>query len=206
MSKIFKYPPFKNLRVFVSISDRKGIVNFLKELSKNFSLEIVATPGTADYLIKNNLKVITTEKITGYPALFSGRIKCIHLPIFAAALADQKNVIHLEQLKKFKVAPFNMVIISLYLLKKAILRNRPFKECIELIDIGGPALIRAAAKNFQSVIPICDPKDYPLIIKDLKNKKNISFEQRKQLAIKVFKLTEEFDRTVIKYLSSIKNV
>ncbi len=192
----------KKLRIFVSVSDRKGVVKFLNNLGKIFSLEIIATHGTGKYLKEKGIIITLVEKITGFPVLFSGRIKSIHLPIFAGVLANKKNSEHLSQLRKYKIKPFDMVVINFYPFQMMVKEKKDLAEIIENIDIGGPALIRAAAKNFQSVISICDPKDYQRIIKDLKNKKNLSFKQRKNLAIKVFKLTKKFDSQVIKYLAS----
>lgn len=194
-----------NLRVLVSVSRREGVVGFINGLKKLFALTIVATPGTADYLKKSGIEVIGVEKVTGFPATFSGRIKCIHFPIFAGVLADRQNPDHVAQLKKYSVDPFDMVIVNFYPFGQAIKEKKSFREVIELIDIGGPALIRAAAKNFQSVIPVCDPNDYSRILKVLKKNQDLSFQQRKTLAKKVFALMVKFDQTVIKYLSLVKD-
>jgi len=192
----------KRLRILVSVSNREGLVEFLNDLKKTFSLEIVATFGTAEYLKKSKIEASTVGEITGFPSLFGGRIKMIHLPIFAAVLADQKNPGHLQQLKQLKVKPFDMVIVNLYPFKERVLRKSSHKLIVENIDIGGPAAIRSAAKNFQSMIAICDPKDYPFIGKELSKKGKLSLPFKRALAAKVFALTSQHDKEINKYLSS----
>jgi phosphoribosylaminoimidazolecarboxamide formyltransferase / IMP cyclohydrolase len=192
----------KSLRILVSVSNREGLVEFLNDLNKTFPLEIVATFGTAEYLKKNNIEATTVGEITGFPSLFGGRIKMIHLPVFAAILADQKNPDHLQQLKQLKVKAFNMVVVNLYPFKEKVFRKSSHKLIVENIDIGGPAAIRAAAKNFQSIIAICDPKDYSFIGKELNKNGKLSLSYRKKLAAKVFVLTSQHDKEINKYLAS----
>src|SRR4030042_6892533 len=175
--------PLKNLRILVSLSNSKGINFFLRQLEKIFPTEIIATPGTRKYLTKAGFKVTAVEKITGEKSLVDGRIKMIHLPIFAAILADQKNTFHLKQLKRLKVEPFNMVVVNFYPFEKVIKDNKNnLSKIIENIDIGGPAAIRAAAKNFKSVIPVCKNEDYLRMVVALKKQGNLTFNQRKDLA------------------------
>lgn len=200
-----KKPNKPTLRVLISVSNREGLVKFLEKLEKTFALDIVATFGTAAYLKDEGIKNTVIKKITGFPSLFGGRIKMIHLPVFAGILADQKNPEHLKELKRLKVRPFDMVIVNLYPLKEKIIGNSSSKTIIENIDIGGPAAIRAAAKNFQSTMAICDPTDYPFIEKELEKNKDLNFFLRRKLAVKVFKLTLKHDREIIKYLSSLKD-
>ena len=194
----------KKLRILVSISDKEGIVSFINNLKKLYSLEIIATFGTAKYLKEAGIEVIVVEKVTGFPQLFDGRIKMIHLPIFAPILADQQNKKHLKQLKKLKVEPYDMVVVNLYPFSENVKKKLTLKEMIENIDIGGPAAVRAAAKNFQSIIAVCDPKDYLKVLKLLKKQGDLNFTQRKNLAKKVFKMTFNHDRDIIKYLSIVK--
>ena len=197
--------PLKNLRILVSLSNPKGINLFLRQLEKIFPTEIIATPGTRKHLIKAGFKVTPVEKITGEKSLFDGRIKMIHLPIFAAILTDQHNPDHLKQLNRLKVKPFNLVVINLYPFEKIVKKEKNnLAKIIENIDIGGPAAIRAAAKNFQSVIPVCRPEDYPRVIGFLKKQGNLTFNQRKGLAKKVFNLTKQHDDKIISFLASLK--
>lgn len=195
--------PLKNLRILVSLSNTKGIITFIRQLQETFPVEIVATPGTKKHLVEAGFRVTPVEKLTGKATLFDGRIKMIHLPIFAAILADQRNPAHIRQLRQLIIEPFNMVVVNFYPFEKVVKSEKSnIAKIIENIDIGGPAAIRAAAKNFYSVIPICDPQDYSWLINSFKKQKNLSLKQRKKLAQKVFILTKEFDNIVAKYLKS----
>lgn len=194
--------PLEALRVLVSVSDRRGIVEFINRLKEILPLEVVATSGTASHLTKAGIEVTPVEKITGVPKLLDGRIKMIHLPIFAAILVDQYNPEHMRQLEKIGVKPFDMVIVNLYPFKEVVQDERStLSEVIENIDIGGPAALRAAAKNFQSVIVVCSPEDYPQVIEGLKESRNLTFEQRRELALKAFELTRDFDEMIVKFFS-----
>src|SRR4030042_5108429 len=134
--------PLKNLRILVSLSNPKGINLFLRQLEKIFPTEIIATPGTRKHLIKAGFKVTPVEKITGEKSLFDGRIKMIHLPIFAALLADQENVKHRQQLQKLGVKPFNLVVVNFYPFEQTVKKEKNnLAKTIEMIDIGGPAAI-----------------------------------------------------------------
>lgn len=194
----------KKLRILISVSDKTDLVVFVKSLSNIFSLEIISTGGTAKHLRKTDFKVKTVEEITKFPEILSGRVKTLHPAIFAAILADQKNPKHLKELKKLSIKPFDMIVVNLYPFEKTIkAKEVTLEKAIENIDIGGVALLRAGAKNFQSVIVVCDPNDYPQVGKMLKKRHDLSFEKRKSLARKAFKLTNKYDELISSYLSSL---
>lgn len=194
--------PLEALRVLVSVSDRRGIVEFINRLEEILPLEVVATSGTASYLAESGIEVMLVEEITGLPQLFDGRIKIIHLPIFAAILADQRNSEHMRQLKQLGIKPFGMVVVNLYPFEEVAKdKESNLTRVIENIDIGGPAALRAAAKNFQSAIVVCDPEDYSQVIERLKERHNLTLEQRKELALKTFELTRDFDEMIVKFFS-----
>lgn len=191
----------KKFRILISVSDKNGLVDFVKKLSKIFSLEIISTGGTAKHLRKAGFKTKTVEEITKFPEILSGRVKTLHPFIFAAILADQKNPKHLKELKKLSIEPFSMIVVNLYPFEKTIKRKGvALEKAIENIDIGGVALLRAGAKNFQSVIVVCDPDDYPQIIKMLKKQASLFFKEKKMLAKKAFKLTKNYDRMISNFL------
>lgn len=193
----------KKFRVLISVFNKKGLIEFVYKLKKIFSLEIVSTGGTAKHLIQNGVKVETVEQITKFPEILSGRVKTLHPKIFGAILADNKNQKHQKQLKKYSIKSFSMIVVNLYPFSKTIKsKGTTLAQAIEQIDIGGVALLRAAAKNFQSIIGICDINDYSKVIKELKEKKSLSLNQCKRYAQKVFQLTSKYDRLIAEYLSS----
>ena len=192
----------KKFRILISVFNKKGLIDFVQELNEIFSLEIVSTGGTARHLIETGFKVKTVEQITKFPEILSDRVKTLHPKIHGAILADRKNSEHLKELKKYSIKPFDMVVVNLYPFEKTIkTKGVTLSKAIEQIDIGGVALLRAAAKNFQSVLVICNPNDYPQVAKMLKEKHKLSFGSRKKLAKKVFKLTSRYDKIIKKYLS-----
>lgn len=193
----------KKFRILISVFNKKGLIDFVQQLNEIFSLEIVSTGGTARHLIEAGLKVKTVEQITQFPEILSGRVKTLHPKIHGAILADRKNSEHLKELKKYSIKPFDMVVVNLYPFEKTIkTKGVTLSKTIEQIDIGGVALLRAAAKNFQSIIVVYNPNDYLQVAKTLKQKRKLSFDYRKKLAQKVFELTSQYDETIKKYLSS----
>jgi len=192
----------KKFRVLISVFDKTDLVEFIQQLAKIFSLEIISTGGTAKHLIKAGFKVKNVEKITKFPEILSGRVKTLHPLIHGGILADKKNKEHLKELRKYRIKSFNMIVVNLYPFEKTIkTKGITLNQVIEQIDIGGVALLRAAAKNFQSVIPLCSIDDYSQVIKKLRQKKDLSFNQRKKLANKTFQLTSSYDKLIVKYFS-----
>ena len=158
----------ENLRILVSLSSREGIVPFIGGLGEIFPTEVVATGGTAQYLIRAGIETTTVEQLTGSPYSLDGRVKMLHEMTFLALLANQENPEHMRQLKERGIEPFNMVVVNLYPFEEKVRAGVSLEEAIEAIDIGGPAAVRAAAKNHLSVIPICNPDDYPLVMQMLR--------------------------------------
>lgn len=192
----------KKFRVLISVFDKSGLVEFVRQLGKIFSLEVISTGGTAKYLTENGIKVKRVEQITKFPEILSGRVKTLHPKIFGAILADKKNLEHLKQLKKYGIKTFDMVVVNLYPFAETIKsKGTTLAQAIEQIDIGGVALLRAAAKNFQSIIVLGNIYDYSKVIKILKQKHDLSFSQRKKYAGKVFQLTSQYDKLITKYFS-----
>ena len=176
----------------ISVFNKNGVVTLARELKK-LGYEIISTGGTAKTLQENKIKVIPIEKITGNPELFDGRMKTISFQIESGILFNRKNKKHIEEAKKFAIKPIDIVVCNLY----------PFEEknSIENIDVGGPTMVRAAAKNFESVLIITDPNDYQLIINQLKNSL-ITYDFRKKLAAKAFAHLSYYDSQVAKYLET----
>ncbi|MCX7614426.1 MAG: bifunctional phosphoribosylaminoimidazolecarboxamide formyltransferase/IMP cyclohydrolase [Clostridiales bacterium] len=186
-------------RALLSVSDKTGIVEFAKALVE-MDFEIVSTGGTAGTLIKAGVPVIGISEITGFPECLDGRVKTLHPMVHAGILAIRSNQEHMQQLSELNVTPIDLVAINLYPFKQTILKpDAKLEEAIENIDIGGPTMIRAAAKNWQDVCVIVDPSDYDTVLSDLKQGE-IAKETKFRLAQKVFEHTAHYDALIATYL------
>jgi phosphoribosylaminoimidazolecarboxamide formyltransferase / IMP cyclohydrolase len=185
---------FKN--ALISVSDKTGLEDFLKPFVNN-GLQIVSSGGTAQYLESCGFKVTKVSEQTGFPEVMGGRVKTlhpnIHMPILQRANVKEDQ----EILKEYGLKPFDLVVVNLYPFEESLKKNLGFKEMIENIDIGGPTLLRAAAKNFESICVVCDPKDYDWI----STKKELTEKDRKKLSAKVFGHVANYDSLICNYLS-----
>ncbi len=189
----------------ISVSDKTGIVEFAKGLS-SLGIEIISTGGTAKLLQKNGIKVSLVSSFIKFPELLDGRVKTLHPRIHAAILADRKNKDHMSQLKKHNIDKIDIVVVNLYPFEKTVLKKHSFEDAIENIDVGGPTLLRAAAKNFESVAVVSDPKDYNKILKELEKKKDFSHSCRAKLANKAFMITSRYDTIISTYLNKYNKI
>lgn len=187
-------------RALVSVSDKAGVVDFCKGLVEN-GFEIISTGGTAKALKDAGLKVIGISDITGFPECLDGRVKTLHPNVHAGLLAMRSNPEHMAQLEKLNINTIDIVCVNLYPFKATLLKGADFAECIENIDIGGPTMIRAAAKNYQDVAVIVDPKDYNRVLDELKNG-GVTLETKKYLQYKVFAHTAVYDSLISNYLAA----
>ncbi|MDP8011767.1 MAG: bifunctional phosphoribosylaminoimidazolecarboxamide formyltransferase/IMP cyclohydrolase [Thermoplasmata archaeon] len=181
------------MRAIVSVSDRRNINVLVKELI-DMNAEIYATSGTLNYLITNNLKVKSIEELTNFPEILSGRVKTLHPNVFGGILARSDQ---LKEIEKLKIKKIDLVVVNLYPFEQT---DKIEEKLIENIDIGGVSLIRAAAKNFESVAVVTDPDDYSIIIENLKEKNEIPIEIRKELALKAFYYTARYDSIIYRTL------
>jgi len=187
-------------RALISVSDKTGVIEFAQELSK-LGYEIVSTGGTAKAISDAGIKVINVSDITGFPECLDGRVKTLHPNIHAGILAMRDNPEHMEQLRKLNIDTIDIVVINLYPFKQTILKEHvELEEAIENIDIGGPTMIRAAAKNYQDVAVIVDPDDYGTVLEELKQTGSVSRKTKFKLAYKVFEHTSHYDTLIAKYL------
>lgn len=187
-------------RALVSVSDKTGVVEFCKGLVAN-GFEIISTGGTANALKEAGLKVIGISEITGFPECLDGRVKTLHPNVHAGLLAMRSNSEHMAQLEKLKINTIDVVCVNLYPFKATLAKGADFAECVENIDIGGPTMIRAAAKNYQDVAVIVDPKDYGKVLEELANG-GVSLETKKYLQYKVFAHTAVYDSLISNYLAA----
>lgn len=183
----------------LSVHDKQGIVELAKELEK-MGRKIISSGGTADILRKNGVFVTEVSKVTGFPEMLGGRVKTLHPIIHAGILAKRDEKEHMETLQKHDIEPIDIVAVNLYPFEKTIERTEDIEEIIENIDIGGPTLVRAAAKNYKDVIVLTDPKQYKEIVEILRSNQEISLEQRQKLAIKAYAHTAQYDAIIAEYL------
>lgn len=187
-------------RALVSVSDKAGVVEFCKGLVKN-GFEIISTGGTAKALKDAGLSVIGISEITGFPECLDGRVKTLHPNVHAGLLAMRSNPEHMAQLEKLNINTIDIVCVNLYPFKATLAKGADFAECVENIDIGGPTMIRAAAKNYQDVAVIVDPKDYDKVLSELENG-GVTLETKKYLQYKVFAHTAVYDSLISNYLAA----
>ena len=187
-------------RALISVSDKTGIVDFATALAVK-GVEIISTGGTAKTLSAAGLKVINISDITGFPECLDGRVKTLHPKVHAGLLAIRSNEEHMQQIKELGVETIDIVVINLYPFKQTILKgNVELEEAIENIDIGGPTMLRAAAKNYQDVAVVVDPADYEKVLSELSETGDVSVKTKFRLAYKVFEHTSHYDTLIAKYL------
>ncbi|NJD03646.1 MAG: bifunctional phosphoribosylaminoimidazolecarboxamide formyltransferase/IMP cyclohydrolase, partial [Ruminiclostridium sp.] len=187
-------------RALISVSDKTGIVELAIELVK-YGVEIISTGGTAKALVNEGVKVINVSDITGFSECLDGRVKTLHPAIHGGLLAIRKNPEQMKQIKELGIEPIDIAVINLYPFKQTILKGRiELEEAIENIDIGGPAMLRAAAKNYQDVAVIVDPTDYSAVLEELRISREISLKTKFKLAYKVFEHTSHYDSLIANYL------
>ncbi len=191
-------------RALLSVSDKTGIADVARRLVA-LGYEIVSTGGTQKVLNAEGIPVTAVEDVTGFPECFDGRVKTMHPLLMGGVLMRPDNAAHAEQAKKLKIEPVNVVIVNLYPFKKAMEDTTKSRaEIIEQIDIGGPTLLRSAAKNHKNVTVVCDTADYARVLRDLESG-DPSPRLREELAAKVFLHTAAYDAMITEWLSEGKN-
>jgi phosphoribosylaminoimidazolecarboxamide formyltransferase / IMP cyclohydrolase len=187
-------------RALISVSDKTGIVELAKRLVRQ-GFEIISTGGTAKELLDAGIEVIGISEITGYPECLDGRVKTLHPKIHGGLLAIRDNIEHMETLSDLDINTIDMVVVNLYPFRQTIQKlNVSLEEAIENIDIGGPSMLRAAAKNYKYVTVIVDPSDYETVLEEIEQKGDTAEATRFRLAAKVYSLTASYDCLIGNYL------
>ncbi len=185
------------MRALLSVSDKTGIVEFAKELEK-LGFEIISTGGTKRVLLENGIKAVDISEITKFPECFGGRVKTLNPYVHGGIL--YRSGIDDEEAKNLGIKRIDLLTVNLYPFKETIERTNDFDEIIENIDIGGPTMVRSAAKNFKDVMIVTDPNDYDMVIEALKNNKN-TLEFRRNLMIKAYEHTAAYDSMIANYMN-----
>lgn len=189
-------------RALISVSDKTGIVDFARELHQ-LGVEILSTGGTARALQSENIPTIEVSQFTGSPEIMDGRVKTLHPKIHGGLLFLRGDEEHEKQAKAHGIKPIDLVVVNLYPFESTVAREGvTLPEAIEQIDIGGPSMIRSAAKNYQSVTVVTDPSDYAAVLEDLKEEDGgTSLSLRERLCIKAFTTTSSYDRAIANFLN-----
>lgn len=188
-------------RALISLTDKTGIGEFAMELYR-LGIEILSTGGTAKKMRDYSITVKDVSEFTGWPEMLDGRVKTLHPKVHGGILAKKSNFDHVAQMKEHDINVIDLVAVNLYAFEKTVADpDCSLLNGIENIDIGGPAMLRSAAKNFQDVTVIVDPADYPRVLAEIKETGNTSLETRFDLATKVFTVTSKYDAAIYKWLA-----
>jgi len=207
MSEAIMSPTPKIQRALLSVTDKTGLVEFARQLS-NLGIELVSTGGTAKLLRDSSIPVKDISELTGFPEMLDGRVKTLHPNVHGGILHRRENRAHAAAIAEHGIQPIDMVVVNLYAFEKTAARpGVAFEEIIENIDIGGPSMIRSAAKNFHDVAIVTAPADYPAIADELtKNSATLSLDTRWRLAQKAFATTAAYDSAIASTLEKIAHV
>ncbi|MEA1924508.1 MAG: bifunctional phosphoribosylaminoimidazolecarboxamide formyltransferase/IMP cyclohydrolase, partial [Candidatus Altiarchaeota archaeon] len=187
-------------RALISVSDKRNIVGFASRLQE-LGIKIISTGGTARALREGGINVTGVSEETGFSELFDGRVKTLHPRIHGGLLNVRGSSEHQRQMKDNRIKPIDLLVCNLYPFKQTILKEgHSINEAIENIDVGGPAMVRAAAKNYRDVVVVMDPDDYDKIIDDLRAGGDIPEERRRELASNAFRVVSNYDRSIHEYL------
>lgn len=193
----------KASRALISLTDKSGIEGFAKELA-DLGIALLSTGGTAKKLRESGLEVMDVSDFTGFPEMLDGRVKTLHPKVHGGILNQRANPDHQQQCKDHGISSIDIIAVNLYAFEKTVADpNCSLEDAIENIDIGGPTMLRAAAKNFRDVTVIVDPADYPQVIAELKERGNTTLKTRFALMRKVYALTAAYDTAISAWLNKI---
>jgi phosphoribosylaminoimidazolecarboxamide formyltransferase/IMP cyclohydrolase len=188
--------PRRITRALLSVSDKAGLIDFANQLA-GYGVELVSTGGTAKALKDAGLDVIDVAQLTGFPEMMDGRVKTLHPKVHGGLLAIRGNKEHAAAMQQHHIKPIDLLVVNLYPFESTVAKGAPFDDCVENIDIGGPAMIRAAAKNHGDVTVVVEPTDYEKVLDEMaRHKGMVSFELRQRLAAKAYARTAAYDAAI----------
>jgi phosphoribosylaminoimidazolecarboxamide formyltransferase/IMP cyclohydrolase len=187
-------------RALVSVYDKRGLVEFVRGLTE-LGIEILSTGGTKAALEAERIPVLPVAGVTGSPEILSGRVKTLHPAIHGGILADRERASHLKELNEHSITPIDLVVVNLYPFRETVASGASFEKVVEMIDIGGPSMVRGAAKNHHGVVVVVDPDDYPQVLAALEEgDRRVPDSLRRSLAIKAFRHTQAYDAAIAQWL------
>ena len=188
-------------RVLISVTDKTGVVEFARALHDEFGAEIISTGGTARVIAEAGVPVTPIDEVTKFPEMMDGRVKTLHPMVHGGLLAKRDNAKHMAEAAEHGIQMIDMVVVNLYAFEKTVESGADFGTCIENIDIGGPSMLRSAAKNFESVTVVTDPETYEGILAEMRaNGGATTRETRMELALEVFETTNAYDGAIADFL------
>src|SRR6202012_1033435 len=197
--------PRRVTRALLSVSDKNGLIEFARALSEH-GVELVSTGGTAKAIAEAGLKVRDVSELTGFPEMMDGRVKTLHPKVHGGLLAIRDNREHAESMKAHGIAAIDLLVVNLYPFEATVEKGADFEECIENIDIGGPAMIRAAAKNHDDVAVVVEAEDYEAVLDELKaNAGATTLTLRRRLAAKAYARTGAYDAAISNWFAGELN-
>ncbi len=193
------------MRALISVSNKEGIVDFARKLTQ-LHVQIISTGGTAKYLKENGIDVLEVQQVTSFPEILDGRVKTLHPAIHGAILAKRDKEEHMKELRKLSITPIDIVVVNLYPFKETVQKTNDLEQILENIDIGGPSMLRSAAKNYKDVLVICDTCDYEWLIDKISKEEIITQEERAKLALKAFEHTAYYDAMICQFFRERLNL
>jgi phosphoribosylaminoimidazolecarboxamide formyltransferase/IMP cyclohydrolase len=188
----------------ISVTDKSGIVEFARSL-ENLGVEILSTGGTARAIRDGGVKVLDISEYTGFPEMMDGRVKTLHPKVHGGLLGRRDNQQDIQMMEEHGIRSIDLVVVNLYQFELMVAKEGcTLEEAVENIDIGGPSMIRSAAKNFKDVTVITDPSDYSKVLREISESGTTTLETRFELAKKVFNLTWHYDRAISDYLGKVR--
>jgi len=193
----------KITRALISLTDKSGIEGFARELAE-LGVDILSTGGTAKKIREAGIAVRDVSEFTGFPEMLDGRVKTLHPKVHGGILNQRDNAEHQKQCAEHDLLPIDLIAVNLYAFADTVADpDCSLADAIENIDIGGPTMLRAAAKNFHDVTVIVDPADYPQVIQEIRAQGNTTLKTRFRLAAKVFALTSQYDTAISAWLDKV---
>ena len=192
----------KIARALISVYHKDGLEAIISNLHE-CGVEILSTGGTQAWIQAQGIPVKAVEDLTGYPSILGGRVKTLHPKVFGGILGRRSNDSDCKEMEEYDVPGIDLVIVDLYPFRETVEAGGSEQEIIEKIDIGGPTMLRAAAKNFNDVTVIVDPADYEQVLSDIRETGNTTLKTRFRLAVKVFQLTSTYDTTIARWLEKV---
>src|SRR5580693_6026803 len=194
--------PRRVTRALLSVSDKSGLIDFARALAGH-GVELVSTGGTAKAIADAGLKVTDVSELTGFPEMMDGRVKTLHPKVHGGLLAIRDNAEHAQAMKSHGIAPIDLLVVNLYPFEATVDKGADFEECIENIDIGGPAMIRAAAKNHDDVAVVVEAGDYAAVLAELTEHAGATtLALRRRLAAKAYARTAAYDAAISNWFAN----